>query len=888
MKQDKEQVTAVPRWARIVLLLIILAGFGVRIYALDGQSMWSDEGLSLYRARQSLPDLFQNVITVDGIDTQDTNPPFYFLLLHLWRRAAGEAVFTLRFVGVATGLFAIPLMFNLGRLTYDWRVGLAAALLTVVSPFHVWQVQVLRNYSLLLTLNLLAVYGLWQFVLRRHGRRWPWLILWLAATLLGIYTHYFGFFVFAYGVLVLGIYKLGDWRLEIRNSPISNLQSLISNHWRLWVGLLVMTMLLIPVVNIALSRFLAGRQVDFHDVPLAKFMANGLSAFSVGMSRSLTHPVWWVAPVVLLAILGIIIGWRRNRQRALILLGYQFVPLGMMLLLSLINPLYNGTRHLLIGLPPFLLLTAVGMTGLIPAPPQQSVWQKWATRFLLLWGLLVVAGQLSWLRAQFTSPELIRDDVRGLAEYLSDVTEADDLVVLHDTLIRFTFDFYYDGLAPVTAVPLYGQLEITQAEADLAEAAQHANRLWFVGQPTPRTGFPRTYLVDWAAEKWYSWQEQSFPSMWLRNSVNLYLPDIVVTDLTESAVPLEVAWEGGLQLQGIDFGSDTAVLSGSDWFPIFTWSRSQNNSDHYQLQLTVTDEQGQVWHQQDWPLWKPYPYDRWTDGEWVRRLYSFPLPAGLPPGTYQFWLNISNWGVDGFVPTNSGEHSFLLLSDLTILPNSTADTADLPEHNPKQANWPGVTLVGYGVEPGPYRPGHPLTLDVYWQAAGDAPNSQLIVQLLDGSNQLSAETITTLTRPDYPVSQWQAGELLHGRATLTTPAQAASGNYWLRLALADPETGEWRRVRQGVNSGDTAVTLPEEVIVETWPLETDLPPIEQPRQAQFGNPALVQLAGAEINQANASLNLTLIWQTEAVFPANYSVFLHLLGEDGEIVAQQDS
>ncbi|MCP4360353.1 MAG: glycosyl transferase, partial [Chloroflexi bacterium] len=47
-------------------------------------------------------------------------------------------------------------------------------------------------------------------------------------------------------------------------------------------------------------------------------------------------------------------------------------------------------------------------------------------------------------------------------------------------------------------------------------------------------------------------------------------------------------------------------------------------------------------------------------------------------------------------------------------------------------------------------------------------------------------------------------------------------------------------------------------------------------------------AGAEINQANASLNLTLIWQTEAVFPANYSVFLHLLGEDGEIVAQQDS
>ena len=33
------------------LLLLLMLAFALRLYDLDGQSMWSDEGLSLYRAR---------------------------------------------------------------------------------------------------------------------------------------------------------------------------------------------------------------------------------------------------------------------------------------------------------------------------------------------------------------------------------------------------------------------------------------------------------------------------------------------------------------------------------------------------------------------------------------------------------------------------------------------------------------------------------------------------------------------------------------------------------------------------------------------------------------------------------------------------------------------
>ena len=170
---------------RLALLLIVLLAFALRLNQLEGQSMWSDEGLSLYRARQPLPTVLANTTEVDGVVTQDTNPPLYFLMLHGWRAVVGEGIFVLRFVGVAAALLAVPLIYLLGRLLFTPQAGLAAALFLALSPFHIWQTQVLRNYGLLITLNLLSVYGLFRFMLSAEPRRWRWLLLWLVAGLAG-------------------------------------------------------------------------------------------------------------------------------------------------------------------------------------------------------------------------------------------------------------------------------------------------------------------------------------------------------------------------------------------------------------------------------------------------------------------------------------------------------------------------------------------------------------------------------------------------------------------------------------------------------------------------------------------------------------------------------
>ena len=119
----------------LLILLVTLAAFTLRSHALEYQSMWSDEGLSLYRAQQPLDTIFANIITVDGVDTKDTNPPFYFLLLHSWRNLAGETVFALRFMSAVLATVSVPLIYVLATAVFKRIVGLATAVFLAISRF---------------------------------------------------------------------------------------------------------------------------------------------------------------------------------------------------------------------------------------------------------------------------------------------------------------------------------------------------------------------------------------------------------------------------------------------------------------------------------------------------------------------------------------------------------------------------------------------------------------------------------------------------------------------------------------------------------------------------------------------------------------------------------
>ncbi len=164
--------------------------FGLRAYRLDGQSLWSDESISLERATQPLPVMLRELPV--------EHAPLYFVLLHGWLRLAGSSDFALRYPSLWMGVLAVPLVSALGRRLLGRRLGLLAGLLLTVQPLALWYSQEARMYALATATGVAA---LWLLAVGLQGRgRWPWLGYSLAGAAT-LYTHYYGGLIVAIGLL---------------------------------------------------------------------------------------------------------------------------------------------------------------------------------------------------------------------------------------------------------------------------------------------------------------------------------------------------------------------------------------------------------------------------------------------------------------------------------------------------------------------------------------------------------------------------------------------------------------------------------------------------------------------------------------------------------------
>ncbi len=136
---------------QIILLLIILVGLFLRIYALSSDSLWNDEIGSI---KISKLELFQ----IAGRYDVETNPRIYYIILHYWINLFGDSEFSVRFPSAIFGLFAILMMYKVGTLIFDREVGVLSSLILALSTFHITYSQEARMYSLMVLLTLLSIY----------------------------------------------------------------------------------------------------------------------------------------------------------------------------------------------------------------------------------------------------------------------------------------------------------------------------------------------------------------------------------------------------------------------------------------------------------------------------------------------------------------------------------------------------------------------------------------------------------------------------------------------------------------------------------------------------------------------------------------------------------
>jgi hypothetical protein len=202
-----------------------------------------------------------------------------------------------------------------------------------------------------------------------------------------------------------------------------------------------------------------------------------------------------------------------------------------------------------------------------------------------------------------------------------------------------------------------------------------------------------------------------------------------------------------------------------------------------------------------------------------------------------------------------------------------------------------IQLLGYDVSAETVRAGDGVDVTLYLMA--DRPveeNGVLQLQLKSAGPYDDALLSNVRTWPgggNYPTSAWQPGEVVVERYAVPIPAGVPELQLWdLRLVFTDGETGALLPVRVGGVPGASYVNLTQ---LRVEPSENPKVPEEATFDAPpaFGPQREVTLAGARTARRGERFCLDVWWRVHKPMAGDYTVFVHLLDEEGAMIVAGD-
>jgi hypothetical protein len=298
----------------------------------------------------------------------------------------------------------------------------------------------------------------------------------------------------------------------------------------------------------------------------------------------------------------------------------------------------------------------------------------------------------------------------------------------------------------------------------------------------------------------------------------------------------------------------------------------------------LVDRRGFRWGQAD-----PFHYsaENWTPGEVVMDRVRVAIGPGAPPGEYVLEAGLYSQNADTRVAVVDDEGGF---SGTTVPLTVTVTRADTPPDASRLGihqrlnleTGTGLTLLGANLDTRDARPGESVHLTLFWRSGRQQEDYTVHLTL----NALAGERFDLYrdapVHGTYPTSRWQEGEIIVDRYSLRLPlaaTDAAPGDYALELNLTEPD-GE--RALDSVELGTVKLVAADRVF--------EVPAIDQEQQAAFGDQ--IELLGYNLDHTAAEpggkIGLTLFWRALKEMDTSYTVFTHVLGPDGQILAQQDN
>lgn len=887
------------------LLSFVLLAFALRVFRLDAQSLWYDEAFSVYLAHFDLA-------TIAARTAADIQPPLYYFLLHFWIAWAGESEFALRFLSLIFSVLTIPLMYVTARRLFDRVTAQIAALIATLAPLYVWYAQEARMYTLITFLLLLSSYALWR-ALTASSRATRWWMVFTLANIAAAYTHYFAFVVIAFQFLYASVTSFKGQRSKFNLKP---------RTLNFFLPFLTTFVAFLPWTPFVIARF--GQDASYWRgaLKLDEALRHILINFTMGESvlESVAYPIalgWllvWLVGIVAwlwstvsgqqLAISGQRSAACPERSRKVVgrlssvvfCALYLIIPLTLLLVLFSRNPKFNP-RYLMLASPAFYLLLAMGLGVLSSKFHVQGLRNtKYASRLthhaLSLFRTFALSLSRSTLRVLpfafvlataayadyniYFDPAFTKADFRGVARYVDTHIAPDEAILLTSGHLFPAFHYYFRGDAPTIRLPDEPTLNTERVlgydtARVLNETLAGKRGVWLVlwqdEVVDPNGIVPMLLSLRGTEQK----VDARFWHVKLRHWT--LDPNARWSSEPEPRVRREANFQNLIQLIGYDVPTPTPADVGAS-FNLY-WRVLDTPDDDYHIALRVVDAAGNVWGKQDRrPAGYTYPATRWKRDEYLFGAYTVPLLAGTPPGDYlvrvTFYTQANPSGLDVLAPNGAPIGKSVTLGPIRVLPATrpaTLAALEIPHtiHQPM----PPFTLLGYQLPRDKASAGEMIPLTLFWRA-DTQPTRDYTFRVQFGNTLTDAFPISN---PQSPTSTWRAGEIVRGQYAVTIPSEAREGTTPLRIVLSDG---------QYTDLAPFTIEKTERVFVA--------PRVQFTQRANFSN--LLELVGYDLSTSNLkpgeTLSVTLYWRARARMDKSYTVFVHLLDQNGKVVAQKDA
>ena len=233
---------------------LFLLNFIVKFIYIDYGDIAGDEPFTLFYAQVGM-DQFGEMLE------RENNPPLFFMLTHFWIKFFGIEATSVRMLPLIFSALTAPFIYLIGKRFFNLKTGLVAALLFTFSSHSIYYAHETRVYSLFGLLTTTSMFGFLSMMKNQKSKGSFWLFIISNALL--IYSHFFGFFVFA--VQVISLLLIPQFR----------------KRWKkVSFGFLIVLALYLPYLPTFISRFLASKGGTWVAEPTIKSLYYVLKDFS--------------------------------------------------------------------------------------------------------------------------------------------------------------------------------------------------------------------------------------------------------------------------------------------------------------------------------------------------------------------------------------------------------------------------------------------------------------------------------------------------------------------------------------------------------------------------------------------------------------------------------